>query len=118
MSEKQRERLQRVSWPDICQNLLSVGQLAEKGYDINFNKKGCTINDDEMGLIAKTHMTRNRLFPMNIKYGSDLCCKAVAVDDNWLWHMRLGHFNFESIKFLANKQWVTGLPVIQAPDQL
>ena len=104
--------------PGICQNLLSVGQLAEKGYDLKFNKEGCTINDVEMGLIVKTNMSRNRLFPMNIKYDADLCCKATVVDDNWLWHMRLGHFNFESIKFLANKKWVTGLPVIKAPDQL
>ena len=89
--------------PGICQNLLSVGQLVEKGYDLKFNKKGCTINDAEMGLIAKTNMSRNRLFPMNIRYDADLCCKVVAVDDNWLWHMRFGHFNFESIKFLANK---------------
>lgn len=32
--------------------------------------------------------------------------------------MRLGHFNFESIKFLTNKKWVTGSPVIQTLDQL
>ncbi|KAI5444613.1 hypothetical protein KIW84_013034 [Lathyrus oleraceus] len=29
--------------PGICQNLLSVRQLAEKGYDLKFNKGGCTI---------------------------------------------------------------------------
>src|ERR1044072_2337374 len=104
--------------PGIYQNLLSVGQLAEKGYDLKFNKGGCTIKDAEMGLITKTSMSRNRLFPMNIKYDADICCKAAADNDNWLWHMRLGHFNFESIKFLARKKWVTGLPFIKTPDQL
>lgn len=55
---------------------------------------------------------------MNINYGANMCCKTIAIEDNWLWHMRLGHFNFESIKFLANKKWGTCLPVIQVPDQL
>lgn len=32
--------------------------------------------------------------------------------------MQLGHVNFESIKFLSHKKWVTGLPIIKAPDQL
>ncbi|KAI5435862.1 hypothetical protein KIW84_022331 [Lathyrus oleraceus] len=72
--------------PGICQNLLSVGQLAEKGCDLKFNKGGCTIEDAEMSLIAKTSMTRNRLFPMNRKYDAALCCKATT--DN---EMALGH---------------------------
>lgn len=42
--------------PSICKNLLSVRQLAEKGYDLNFKKRGYTINDTEMSLIAKTSM--------------------------------------------------------------
>lgn len=104
--------------PGICQNLLSVGQLAEKGCDLKFNKGGCTIEDAEMSLIAKTSMTRNHLFPMNIKYDVALCCKATADNDKWLWDICLGHFNFESIKFLAHKKWVIGFPVIKAPDQL
>ncbi|KAI5415960.1 hypothetical protein KIW84_041119 [Lathyrus oleraceus] len=58
--------------PSICQNLLSVGQLAEEGYDLNFNKRGCTINDAEMGLIVKTSMSMNRLFLINIKFCSRL----------------------------------------------
>ncbi|KAG8642240.1 hypothetical protein MANES_12G068801v8 [Manihot esculenta] len=29
--------------PNICQNLLSVGHLAEKAYDLCFNKHECTI---------------------------------------------------------------------------
>lgn len=55
---------------------------------------------------------------MNIKYNDSLCCNATIVDDNCLWHMRLGHFNFESIKFLANKKWVADLPIIKVPNQI
>lgn len=54
---------------------------------------------------------------MNIKYDVDMCCKTVVVDDNWIWHMCLEHYNFDNIKFIANKKWFIGLLVIQAHDQ-
>lgn len=66
----------------ICQNLLSVGLFAEKGYDLKFSKGGFPIKFAEMGLIAKTSMTRNRLFLMNIKYDVDFYCKVAADNDN------------------------------------
>ncbi|KAK2979582.1 hypothetical protein RJ640_020074 [Escallonia rubra] len=63
-------------------------------------------------------MPTNRLLPTNINYGNSSYCNSVIIDDNWLWHMRLGHLNFGSITFLANKEWVLGLPTIQVPDQV
>ena len=35
---------------DICQNLLSIEQIAEKDYDLIFNRGGCTTKDNEMGI--------------------------------------------------------------------
>ncbi|KAK3027764.1 hypothetical protein RJ639_042256 [Escallonia herrerae] len=56
-------------------------------------------------------------------------CSSVKFDDNYkipvirkgriaIKLMRLGHLNFGSIKFLANKEWVLGLPTIQVLDQV
>ncbi|KAK0583215.1 hypothetical protein LWI29_034678 [Acer saccharum] len=39
--------------PSLQQNLLSVGQLSEKGYDMRIYRGVCTINDEQKGLIAK-----------------------------------------------------------------
>lgn len=40
----------------ICRNLLSIGQLVEKDYDLYFNKYGCIVSDVENGVILKTNM--------------------------------------------------------------
>ena len=104
--------------PGICQNLLSVGQLVEKGYDLCFNRNGCVVSDMKKDIILKTRMSTSRLFPTHINYGNLSYCNSAITDDNWLWHMRLGHLNFGSIKFLSNKKWASGLPTIQVPDQI
>lgn len=56
---------------------------------------------------------------MNIKYDVNMCCK-VLVDDNWLWHMRFGYYNFERIKFpdksvrdkTLQKAWIRKNPIL------
>ncbi|KAL3508849.1 hypothetical protein ACH5RR_028250 [Cinchona calisaya] len=47
--------------PSIYHNLLSLGQLSEKGYDLHFKYCVGTITDDKLGLIAKVNMNRSRL---------------------------------------------------------
>ena len=36
-----------------------------------------------------------------------------VVDETWLWHKRLGHLNFQSLKYLQQKGMVHGLSMIQ-----
>ncbi|KAK4382827.1 Retrovirus-related Pol polyprotein from transposon TNT 1-94 [Sesamum angolense] len=37
-------------------------------------------------------------------------------DQSWLWHRRLGHFNFQGLKILHQKKMMTYLPQIQAVE--
>ena len=64
-------------------------------------------------LIAKVSMTKNRMFILNIKYVVTKCLSACMKDDTWLWHLRFGHVNFGSLKFLSSKVIVKGLPLIE-----
>ncbi|KAK4388420.1 Retrovirus-related Pol polyprotein from transposon TNT 1-94 [Sesamum angolense] len=43
-------------------------------------------------------------------------CTAMKAqeDQSWLWHRRLGHFNFQGLKILHQKKMMTDLPQIQA----
>lgn len=43
-------------------NLLSLGQLQEKGYEIFIENGVCQIQDDNLGLIAPCKMIANRIF--------------------------------------------------------
>ncbi|TXG64801.1 hypothetical protein EZV62_011795 [Acer yangbiense] len=104
--------------PNLHKNLLSVGQLSEKGYDIRIHEGICTINSAQKGLIAKVKMSQNRLFPLLINSDSLPCFSSVMCDENWLWHMWFGHVNFGSLKQLASRKMVLGLPSINPPDRV
>ncbi|KAI3794305.1 hypothetical protein L1987_36936 [Smallanthus sonchifolius] len=47
-------------------NLLSVGQLIQKGYDVHFIKGWCQIKDQKGLNVAKVRMTGNKMFPLNL----------------------------------------------------
>ncbi|TXG46863.1 hypothetical protein EZV62_026157 [Acer yangbiense] len=104
--------------PNLHKNLLSVGQLSEKGYDIQIHTGICTINSAQNGLIAKVKMSQNRLFSLFINYNSLACFSSVICDENWLWHIRFGHVNFGSLKQLASRKMVSRLPSINPPDRV
>jgi hypothetical protein len=50
-------------------NLMSIGQLLQKGYKIYMEYNHCVIMDKCPSnlLIAKIHMTSNRMFPLTLK---------------------------------------------------
>jgi transposase InsO family protein len=60
----------------------------------------------------------NRLYKIELKAVQPTCLLTRLGDDAWLWHGRLGHVNFQSIKKLVDKEMVGGIPLIQHPDQL
>ncbi|KAK2994415.1 hypothetical protein RJ640_009642 [Escallonia rubra] len=99
-------------------NILSMGQLLEKGYDIHMKDKCLYLRDDRGSLIACVPMSSNRMFLMNIHHDAPKCLKACFDNQSWLWHLRLGHLNFGGLKLLSTKNMVKGLPSIDQPDQL
>ena len=104
--------------PDMKSNILSLGQLLEKGYDISLRNKHLTVTDARGKMIIRVEMARNRMFPLTIHHDTPRCLSAVIDDKDWLWHLRFGHLNFESLKQLGNKKMVKGLPNIQHPNEI
>ncbi|KAL5765184.1 hypothetical protein ACOSQ2_017778 [Xanthoceras sorbifolium] len=49
---------------DLKTNLLSMGQVQEKGYEISIKYEVCRIQDAKLGLIAQVSMTANRMFSL------------------------------------------------------
>ena len=104
--------------PNMTSNILSLGQLLEKGYDIHMKDCSLFIRDDIGNLIAKVKMSKNRMFSLNIQNDVAKCLKACYKDASWLWHLRFGHLNFGGLEMLSKKEMVRGLPRINHPDQL
>eukprot|EP00253_Pinus_taeda_P001991 PITA_01991 len=116
--------------PGMRCNLLSIGQLVQKGYIVFFVNNVCTIMDiaPSKRCIAEMKMTKNRMFPLRIR--EDLKNKneiaavtqeafqSVPKDENWLWHLRFGHLNFGGLNLLSRKGMVKGLPLIEKPGSL
>ncbi|RYR59233.1 hypothetical protein Ahy_A05g025078 [Arachis hypogaea] len=102
--------------PELDYNLLSMGQLSEKGYKMITYRGYCTVFDNNGRFIDKAKMTSNRIFPLKIQHVNPSCMSSVILDDNWLWHMRFGHFYFSGLNYLSRKGLVSGLPRIHIPN--
>jgi len=98
-------------------NILSMGKLLEKGYDIHMNES-LSIKDEKNNLITKVPMSRNRMFFLNIQNDIAKCLKACYNDASWLWHLRVRNLNFGSLSLMEKQNMVRGLPSINHPDQL
>ena len=58
------------------------------------------------------------MFPVDIHMGDFKCLNAIMNNESWLWHLRFGHLNFQSLENLSKRNLVNGLPHIHNPDQL
>ena len=98
--------------PKLDTNLLSVGQMMEKGYSLLFKGDSCTIYDNKNtnSEIAKIKMQPKRNFPINMQH-VEAAMKAQE-DDSWIWHWRFGHFNYHGLKLLHQKNMMRDLPAI------
>ncbi|KAL4376201.1 hypothetical protein GQ457_02G024740 [Hibiscus cannabinus] len=104
--------------PKLKSNILSLGQLLEKGYEIHMKDRCLWLRNQYANLIAKVSMSKNRMFVLNLKTINAKCLKASVENEAWCWHMRFGHLNFGALKMLGEKKMVNGIPSISHPNQL
>jgi len=93
-----------------------MGQLSEKGYNMQIHDGYCTLIDKNRRFIANVKMTPNRLFLLKVQHDKIPCLSSIIQNDDWLWHMRLGHYHFSGLNFLSKKEYVSGLPIINIPE--
>ncbi|XP_050908040.1 uncharacterized protein LOC127121626 [Lathyrus oleraceus] len=99
-------------------NLLSIGQLLERGYKICLEDKILRVLDSNGVLILKALMAANRTFKVELKVMEHRCLATAESRDEWLWHYRLGHLNFRDLRKLQQSEMVMGLPHISIPTEL
>lgn len=106
--------------PELKNNLLSVGQLQERGLVILIKSGMCKIYHPVRGLIIQTSMTANRMFILftrtQVKEAS--CFHAPTQDLAHIWHCRYGHPSHKGLRTLQYKKMVQGLPQLPTPTTM
>lgn len=98
--------------PELKNNLLSIGQLQERGLAILIRHGMCRIYHPQKGLIIQTNMTANRMFVLLGKAQPKQfsCFNTTTEDLAHLWHCQYGHLSHKGLRTLQYKQMVHGLP--------
>ena len=101
--------------PSLCNNIISLGQLSEEGYMITLSGVLLWVRDNKGVLIMKVKRSTNRLYKIILQNSEQKCLLAKGDEDNWLWHSRLGHVNFNAMIMMSTANMVHGLPKIGQP---
>lgn len=104
--------------PSLRNNIISLGQATESGYEVRMKDQFLTMRDQDGELLMKVKRGQNRLYKITLKVGTPVCLYSKISEDAWKWHARLGHINFESMRFMAKKNMVKGMPNIKHQSQI
>ena len=107
--------------PDLKNNLISMGQLQDKGVTILIKNGTCKVFHETRGIIMQSDMSPNRMFvvfasmiPVIPKITA--CLQAMTEDEGFLWHCRFAHISFTGLKTLQTRDMVRGLPTAGMAD--
>ncbi|GAA0160905.1 hypothetical protein LIER_17348 [Lithospermum erythrorhizon] len=97
--------------PDLKNNLLSVGQLQEKGLVVMFKDDVCNIYHPKKGIIIQSRMNSNIMFTIKseIKLGRKFdqnCLQTTSLNLSKLSHQRYGHLSHKGLQTLQTKDMI------------
>lgn len=74
--------------PNMKSNLISIGQLLQKGYTMKMEEQTMMVFDSKRRLILKAPLSKKRTFKININVIEDQCMLLETESEDWLWHQR------------------------------
>ena len=98
-------------------NLLSISQLCDKGYKVNFTPAACVVTKGDDNKVVLIGQRKGNVYVADfnsVKSESITCFLSKASsDDSWLRHKRLSHLNFKTLNELVKKDLVRGIPKLE-----
>ncbi|KAI3746827.1 hypothetical protein L6452_09268 [Arctium lappa] len=96
--------ISKVSYVEgLGHNLFSIGQFCDKGLEVNFKSKSCSVRTEDGTELLGGHCKTN-LYTINlskVQIDNQVCLKTKAsMQQSLLWHRRLSHLNFRYINKL------------------
>ena len=101
-------------------NLLSVSQLLDEGFEVRF-KEGCSCVLDSIGDLVCRITPRDPVFLVDFSgtpIGPSHCLLAGPSSDLWKWHRRLRHLSFDLLSRLSSLGLIRGLPKLKFEKDL
>lgn len=104
--------------PQLKSNIVSLGQLEEKGCEVSMKNGKLSVFDPEGTLLISAPRTGNRLYTVKLGLAEPICILMKPSEEAWVWHGRFGHLNFRALRDLGRKEMVTGLPLVDHVEQV
>jgi hypothetical protein len=94
--------------PQLRSNIISLGQLDERGCEVLIKSGILRIREREQKLLAKVERGSNRLYVLELHIARPVCLATRRDDDAWRWHERFGHQSFDALASMARHNMVKG----------
>ena len=89
-------------------NLLSITQICDKDFLVQFSKKGCLILNEEGVQVLKGLRTTDNCYGVVPKL--NVSCRSARVNLLELWHQHFGHANYKQVAKVLKLEAVIALP--------
>lgn len=104
--------------PCLCSNIISLGQMSERGNRVVLKGDYLWIYDEQDQLLMKVKRSHNRLYKIVIETSKHECLLSKTDELSQLWHRRLGHVNYQAMHLMSKDNMVKGFPKISHPRSL
>jgi hypothetical protein len=105
--------------PKLKSNIVSLGQLEEKGFEVSLKNGRCSVLDQGgQTLLISAPRNANRFYTYKFSVVAHVCLLTKMDDNAWKWHARFGHLNFRSLRDLGRKEMVSGMPIVDRVEQV
>ena len=110
-----KRQIENVLYVDgLKHNLLSISQLCDKGFKIEFNNNCCRISEAMSNEVVHIGKRIGNIYMLNIEHAShELSCLVSKIDGSWLWCRRAAHINMLHPNHLVRKELVIGIPKLK-----
>ena len=89
-------------------NLLSITQICDEDFLVQFSNKGCIIINEEGIQVLEGNRTTDNCY--GVVPTAPVSCRSARVDMLELWHHRFGHANFKQVVKVSKLEAIEGLP--------
>jgi hypothetical protein len=103
--------------PRLTANIFSLGQLDERGYQILVEDGVMRVREEERRLLAKVNRNASRLYVLDVDIALPVWLAARG-EEAWIWHARLGHLNFDTLRKMGCNGLIRGMPLLSQVEQI